>query len=184
MDGHLVIHDKTFQKYITEEEINRRITEIGQAIHEEIVDLEKIPVFLGVLVGAFRFTADLLTVLDAPVVMDFVKMRSYEGTTSTGKIKQMVGIDSDLTNRHVYVVEDIVDTGHTMNQVRKQLMDLGAKRVHIISMFFKPNAFIYDFPIDHVGFEIPNDFIVGYGLDYDGLGRELNAIYQVVESRE
>ena len=151
--------------------------------HEKInKDLEgKNPLFLVVLNGAFMFASDLLKKITIDCEITFVKLSSYVGTKSTHMVRELIGLDKSLTGRHVVVVEDIIDTGITMHNTLPKLEEIGAEEVKIATLLFKPNAFQKDFKIDYVGMEIENDFIVGYGLDYDGLGRNLADIYKIVE---
>lgn len=139
------------------------------------------PVFLGILNGSFMVTADLLKAYDAPCEVSFVKLASYEGTSSTQTVKQLLGLNADLTDRHVIVVEDIVDTGNTIEELQKLLRNTGAASVKFATLFLKPEAYNKDIAIDYVALEIPNKFIVGFGLDYDGLGRNLPEVYQLAD---
>jgi hypoxanthine phosphoribosyltransferase len=179
MKPRVTILDLTFEEYISADRIQEKVHELAVAVNEKLIQA-KSPVFMGVLVGCFRFMSDLITQMQTPVTVDFVKVASYQGTSSTGAVKEILGLSHSIEGRDVFIVEDIVDTGHTMDFMRREMLRQGARKVHIISLFYKPEAFGYDYPLDHVGFEIPNDFIVGYGLDYEEQGRELNSIYQLV----
>ena len=141
----------------------------------------KVPLFLGVLNGAFIFAADLMRELTIPSEISFVKLASYQGTTSTGKINEVLGINEDLSGRTVIIVEDIVESGLTMKRMIESIGTRNPASVHICTLFLKPDKLKEDLDIDYVAFRIPDDFIIGYGLDYDHLGRELREIYTIVE---
>ena len=173
------IKDKIFQTSITEEEIRQRVKVLGQRLSK---DLEgKNPLFLSVLNGAFMFTADLLREMTIPCEVSFVKLASYEGTTSTGKVKEVIGINEDLTGRTVVIVEDIVESGKTMSRMIETLGTRNPASIHICSLFVKPEKLEVDLNIEYSAFEIPNAFIVGYGLDYDQQGRQLKEVYALTE---
>lgn len=173
------IKDKTFQTSITEEEIRQRVKVLGQRLSK---DLEgKNPLFLSVLNGAFMFTADLLREMTIPCEVSFVKLASYQGTTSTGKVKEVIGINEDLTGRTVVIVEDIVESGKTMSRMIETLGTRNPASIHICSLFVKPEKLEVDLNIEYSAFEIPNAFIVGYGLDYDQQGRQLKEVYALTE---
>ena len=145
-------------------------------------DLEgKNPIFLGVLNGSFIFAADLMREMTVPCEISFVKLASYQGTTSTGKVREVLGINENLSGRTVVIVEDIVESGQTMKQMIESLGTRNPESVRICTLFFKPEKLKEDLDLDYVAFRIPDDFIVGYGLDYDGLGRELKDVYTIVE---
>ena len=137
--------------------------------------------FLVVLNGAFMFAADLMKSITIDCQLSFVKLSSYSGTQTTQVVRELIGLDSSIEGRCVVVVEDIVDTGMTMEHLLKNLKGLGAKEVRIATLTFKPDSFLYDYPIDYIGMRIPNDFIVGYGFDYDGYGRNSADIYKIIE---
>lgn len=173
------IKDKTFRTSITEEEIRQRVKVLGQRLSK---DLEgKNPLFLSVLNGAFMFTADLLREMTIPCEVSFVKLASYQGTTSTGKVKEVIGINEDLTGRTVVIVEDIVESGKTMSRMIETLGTRNPASIHICSLFVKPEKLEVDLNIEYSAFEIPNAFIVGYGLDYDQQGRQLKEVYALTE---
>ena len=145
-------------------------------------DLEgKNPIFLGVLNGSFIFAADLMREMTVPCEISFVKLASYQGTTSTGKVQEVLGINENLSGRTVVIVEDIVESGQTMKQMIESLGTRNPESVRICTLFFKPEKLKEELNLDYVAFSIPDDFIVGYGLDYDGLGRELKDVYTIVE---
>ena len=173
------IKDKTFKTSITEAEIKARIKVLAQQINKDMEG--KTPLFLGVLNGAFIFAADLMREMTIPCEISFVKLASYQGTTSTGKIKEVLGINEDLSGRHVIIVEDIVESGQTMKRMIESLGTRNPASIRICTLFFKPDKLREELDIDYVAFRIPDDFIVGYGLDYDHQGRELKDIYTIVE---
>ena len=172
------IKDKTFQTSITEAEIKSRIKELAQQISQDMDG--KTPLFLGVLNGAFIFAADLMREMTTPCEISFVKLASYQGTTSTGTIHEVLGINEDLSGRTVIIVEDIVESGLTMKRMIESIGTRNPASVHICALFFKPEKLKEELNLDYVAFRIPDDFIVGYGLDYDGLGRELKDVYTLV----
>ena len=174
------IKDKTFRTFISEAEIKQRVKELAAQISH---DLEgKNPLLLGVLNGAFVFAADLMREMTIPCEISFVKLASYQGVTSTGKVKEVLGINESLTERHIVIVEDIVDTGRTMRQMVESLGTRDIASVHICTLFVKPDKLQEPLDIEYAAFEIPNDFIVGYGLDYDQAGRGLKEIYTLYET--
>lgn len=169
------LHDKTFKLLINDADIQLRVTEIAQKINQEYHN--RVPLFLGVLNGSFLFAADLFKSLNIACEISFIKVSSYEGISSTGHVKSLVGLNVDISNRDVIIIEDIVDTGDTMNYLLSELNLNKPTSIKIATMIFKPAALKHDISPDYVGFELPPDFIVGYGLDYDGLGRNLKDIY-------
>ncbi|MCF8364978.1 MAG: hypoxanthine phosphoribosyltransferase [Bacteroidales bacterium] len=173
----VTIHDKTFEIFLSSDTIQATIDELAQRMAKEIKD--KNPLFLVVLNGAFMFAADLLKRFDFNCEVSFVKLSSYIGTQSTSIVREIIGLDEVLRDRTVVIVEDIIDTGITMANTVPKLIKLEAKEVRLATLLFKPNAFQKDYKIDYIGMKIPNDFIVGYGLDYDGLGRNLPDIYKL-----
>ena len=171
--------DKEFGLYISQEKIEANIQAVADQINRDMNGMN--PLFLVVLNGAFMFASELFKRLTIPCEISFVKLTSYSGTKSTNVIRELIGLDHSIEGRHVVIVEDIVDTGHTMKYTIKKLKDLKAADVRIASLFFKPENFQYDYPINYIGMEIGNDFIVGYGLDYDQQGRNLPDIYKIIE---
>jgi hypoxanthine phosphoribosyltransferase len=168
--------DKVFVPYLTEEKIAAAVKVVAQKINVDYTG--KCPLFLVILNGSFLFAADLLRAIDsAGCEVSFVKFSSYAGTESTGKVKELIGLNEHLDGRDVIIVEDIVDTGNTIVQMMDDLAKRNPASVRIAALLFKPEAYKKDVRIDYVGMEIPNAFIVGYGLDYDGLGRNLKDIY-------
>ena len=175
------IKDKQFRISIPEAEIKRRIKEMAGQISK---DLEgKNPLFLGVLNGSFIFAADLMREMTIPCEISFVKLASYQGTTSTGKVTEVIGINENLSGRTVVIVEDIVESGTTMKRMIEQLGTRNPESVRICTLFFKPDKLKEDLNLDYVAFRIPDDFIVGYGLDYDQAGRELRDVYSIIEDK-
>ena len=173
------IKDKTFQTSIAEAEIKSRVKALAQQISHDMEG--KTPLFLGVLNGAFIFAADLMREMTIPCEISFVKLASYQGTTSTGTIQEVIGINENLTGRTVIIVEDIVESGATMKRMIEQLGTRNPASVHICTLFFKPEKLKEELDLDYVVFRIPDDCIVGYGLDYDQGGRGLKDIYTIVE---
>ena len=173
------IKDKTFEVSLPEAQIKARIKELAQQMSR---DLEgKNPLFLGVLNGAFIFAADLMREMTIPCEISFVKLASYQGTTSTGTIKEVIGINEDLSGRTGDIVEDIVESGRTIKRMMEQLGTRNPASVQVCTLFFKPDRLKEDLKLDYVAFSIPNDFILGYGLDYDQQGRGLKDIYTLSE---
>lgn len=170
----LTIKDKTFVPFITAEAIQSRIDELAADINRDYLD--RTPLIVGVLNGAVLFTADLLKNLTIPCQLSFIRVASYSATESTGHLKQILGLSESVAGRHVIVVEDIVDTGLTISDVCQQLLELRPASLAVATLLFKPAALLKDITLDYVGFEIENRFVVGYGLDYDGLGRNTKEI--------
>ncbi len=162
---------------IEEAALLNRVQELGDAISRDYAGRR--PLLLGVLNGAFIFAADLVRACSIDCEMSFIKLSSYKGTQSTGEITQMIGLETPVENRHVILVEDIIDSGHTMAHFLPALRLLQPASIAVAALLFKPDALVHPVHIDYLGFEIPNHFVVGYGLDYNGLGRNLRAIYQL-----
>ncbi|MCI5777791.1 MAG: hypoxanthine phosphoribosyltransferase [Bacteroidales bacterium] len=175
----VTILDKTFETSYPESQIKDAVSKVAQAINNDLKGSD--PLFLCVLNGAFMFAADLMKLVNIPSKISFVKFASYEGTQSTGVVKQLIGLNEDLTGRTVVIIEDIVDTGITIEGLVKQCKDKGAADVRVATMLFKPQNCKINFKPDYVAIEIPNDFIVGYGLDYDGYGRNIPEILTLVK---
>jgi len=174
------LYDKEFQLYIPYEKIRSVIEKIATDMNRDLDGKE--PLFVCVLNGAFMFAADLFKRIEIPnVEITFVKMASYHGVHSTGTIRQLIGLSEAIEGRTVVVIEDIVDSGNTIEEIMAQLAILKPREVKIATLLLKPAAVVKDVKLDYVGLEIPNDFIVGYGLDYDGLGRNLIDIYSIVQ---
>lgn len=171
------LHDKHFVPFISTAEIDKAVARMAAQISEDMND--EVPVFVGVLNGAFMVVSDLMKHYSKTCEISFVKLSSYEGTSTTRDIKQLIGLNQDLSGRTVIIVEDIVDTGNTVVELKKMFESKNVKDLKIATLFFKPEAYTKDITLDYIGFKIPDKFIVGYGLDYDGLGRNLPEIYQL-----
>ena len=170
------VHDKSFRPFITHDKIQESIRNLATKINSEYRGKE-MPLFISVLNGSFMFASDLMKNIDFPCEITFVKVSSYSGTSSTGCVKQVLGLGIPVKNRNVIIVEDIVDTGNTIVDLHKMLTDEGASDVKVCTLLFKPEAYTKSLPINFVAIEIPNDFVVGYGLDYNELGRQYKDIY-------
>lgn len=177
MNRKVKLHDKEFVLYIGKTEIDKINKRLASLINRDYQG--KRPIVLSILNGSFIFAADLVRYFDFPIKMEFVRYSSYEGTESTGVIKQILGLKSDIYRQDLLIIEDIVDTGNTLSEALVELKSHGPNSVKVVSLLLKPDALKHDIPIDYVGKEIPNDFVVGYGLDYDELGRDLPAIYRL-----
>jgi hypoxanthine phosphoribosyltransferase len=171
--------DKQFELFLSNDEIQERLKALASDINARYAD--KTPVFLSVLNGVFRVVGDLFRYVEVDCAVSFVKLQSYSGTESTGNVNTLLGLDMDLEGRHVVLVEDIVDTGKTLHEFLPQLKALHPASIAVFTLLTKPEALQYEVPLDYVGFEVPNHFLVGYGLDYDGWGRQHNDIYQLAE---
>ena len=172
------IKDKKFSLSIPETQIQQAVREVGEAINRDMAD--KDPLFICVLNGAFMFAGDLMKTVKIPCEITFIKLSSYEGLYTTGTVKEIIGLNESVVGRNVVVVEDIVDTGITMERILGSLRAKGANEIRVATFLQKPDALQRDIQVDYVAMKIPNDFIVGYGLDYDGYGRNLKDIYTVV----
>jgi hypoxanthine phosphoribosyltransferase len=175
----LRVHDKNFKSYISEEEIRQKVEELANILNRDYQD--KKPIFIAVLNGAFIFAADLFKSLTIDAEISFIKLASYKGMKSSGQVLTAIGLDIELFNRHVVILEDIVDTGKTLHEFLPQLWHQQPASLKIVALLHKPEARIFPLNVDYVGFEIPDKFVVGYGLDYNGLGRNTAAIYQLFE---
>ena len=173
------ILDKEFEISINADEIQKAIDKIAGKINTDLKDKDVI--FLGILNGSFMFASDLFKRINIDCQITFVKVASYQGTMSTGNVKRLIGINEDIKDKTVVIIEDIVDTGHTLDNIIRQLIGYEPKEIKIATFLFKPDAYTKDIPLDYVGFDIPNDFIVGYGLDYDGYGRNLENLYTLIK---
>ncbi len=173
------ILDKRFKPSISASEINKHVKEVADRINHDLKD--KNPLFLAVLNGSFIFAADLMREITIPSEISFVKLASYQGTTSTGKITEVIGINENLSGRCVVIVEDIVDTGLTMKRMLETLGTRSPSEIHICTLLVKPEKLQVDLNIEYAAMSIPNDFIVGYGLDYNQQGRNLPDIYSVID---
>lgn len=171
--------DKVFVPFISAERIDTRLREIAKQIEADMNG--EVPVFIGVLNGSFMVVSDLVKYYEAPCEMSFIKMASYIGTQSTNQVNQLLGLDIDVTDRRIVILEDIVDTGNTLVALKKLFDQHRPKEIRIFTLCLKPEAYKKDIPLDYVAFEIENKFIVGYGMDYDKHGRNLPEIYQIKE---
>ena len=173
------IHDREFVKSIPREEIDKEVKRVAAQINSDYAG--KRPLFLGVLNGSFMFVADLLKNIELECEISFVKLSSYQGTETTGQVREVIGLSESLEGRDVIILEDIVDTGHTMHKMMQSLKNSNPASVEIASLFVKPERLQVPVDVKYALFTIPDRFIVGYGLDYDGLGRNLPDVYDVVE---
>ena len=173
------IKDKTVRTFIPEDQIAQSVKAVAERINRDLAG--KNPLFIAVLNGSFIFAADLMRNITIPCEISFVKLASYQGTTSTGVIKEVIGLNEDLAGRTVVILEDIVDTGFTIKRMIETLGTRGPESVHVCTLLLKPGKLQVPLNVEYVAMEIPNDFIVGYGLDYDQQGRNLRDIYTLVE---
>ena len=173
------VHDKEFEPYLTAEEINARIRIMAAQINKDYAG--KKPLFIAILNGAFMFASDLFKEITIDAEICFIKLASYKGTKSSGHVITAIGLDMDIIGREVIIVEDIVDTGKTLNEFLPQLQHQQPASMSIAALLHKPEATVYPLKIDYLGFTIPNKFVVGYGLDYDGLGRNIGELYRLCE---
>ncbi len=173
------VDDRNFRHYITHDRIQQSLADIAGQINIEYLD--KNPLFLVVLNGAFMFASDLLKQIHIQCEVSFIRVSSYHGMESSQTISEVLGLEDNVINRDIIIVEDIIDTGITMEHLLNTVTENGVKSVKIATLLFKEGKFQKDYPIDFIGFSIPNDFVVGYGLDYNGYGRNLKDIYSVVE---
>ena len=171
--------DKVFETSITEAEIQERVKAVADRINKDMAD--KNPILLAVLNGSFMFAADLMRMLTIPCEISFVKLASYQGTTSTGTIKEVIGINEDLSGRTVIIIEDIVESGLTIKRMIETIGTRAPKSIHICTLLIKPERLTVPLDVEYAAIEIPNDFIVGYGLDYNQQSRNLRDIYTLVE---
>lgn len=179
MKNTVEVGDRTFEILIENEKINERNREIAAQLNDEYKD--RCPVFIGVLNGSFLFMADLLKEVTIPCEASFIRVSSYKGTASSGDVKEVFGLTENLQGRDLILVEDIVDTGFTLKHILEKVKALQPASVTVCSLLFKPAAILTTIhELKYVGFEIPNEFVVGYGLDYDGLGRNLKDIYRTI----
>ncbi|MDH6310745.1 hypoxanthine phosphoribosyltransferase [Dysgonomonas sp. PFB1-18] len=171
------IRDKEFELFLTQDRIEKAIDEVAARLNKDLAD--KDPLFICILNGSFMYASELMKRITIPCEVSFVKVSSYKGVSSTGKIKEIYGLEEDIKGRTIVIVEDIVDTGHTMTLMLEQLVCDEPKQILVTTLLLKPDALKQPVQLDYVALEIPNDFIVGYGLDYDGYGRNLSDIYKL-----
>lgn len=174
------LHDLEFEPFISEAEITAAIEKVSREINRDYQD--KKPLFLGVLNGAFMFASEVVKRFEGECEISFVKFGSYEGTESSGEVKTLLGLNQELKNRQVILLEDIVDTGNTLAEIHEMLKKSEVADYKVATLFYKPEAYKKDIPVKYVGMEIPNKFIVGFGLDYNGLGRNLTQVYKRKEN--
>ena len=179
MNNKITLNDKSFRVLITAEDIDKAVSRVAEQLNERYNG--RSPIFLGVLSGSFHFLSDLVRKVDFESQVTFVKLSSYNGTESTGNVTQQLGIDVDVEGRDIIIVEDIVETGHSMSYLLDYLRAKRPASVAICTLFFKPDKFLYNYKIDYTALSIGNEFIVGYGLDYNQLGRNLKDIYVIDE---
>ncbi len=177
MKQRVTLNDRTFEVMIPAEEIDAVVSKVAERINADYASCKKPPIFVSVLSGSFMYLSDLVRKTTFCNEIAFVKISSYEGTRSTGEIKQQMGIDFDISGRDIIIVEDIVETGHSIRHMVDYIKSLNPSSVEVCTLFFKPEKYLYDMPIKYCAMEIGNEFIVGYGLDYDQLGRNLKDIY-------
>tara|TARA_B100000614_G_scaffold157618_1_gene139523 strand:- start:945 stop:1484 length:540 start_codon:yes stop_codon:yes gene_type:complete len=171
--------DKTFSLYLAEDKIMARIAALAKELQQDYLGRDVI--FLSVLNGAFMFTSDLMKSLDMNLEISFIKLASYQGTKTSGVVRELIGLNKDIKDKHVIIVEDIVDTGTTVDKLMELMESHGAKSIEVCTLLFKESAFAGQKIPKYVGFEIPNKFVVGYGLDYDEAGRNIKELYQLKE---
>lgn len=175
MEQIIKLHDKQFKPFIDSSRIQEAILALANKINQDYKD--KQPLFIGVLNGSFLFVADLVREFNGNCDVSFMKMASYEGTSTTGVVNELIGLNEDISGRHVIILEDIVDTGNTLENLFQELEKQNPESLEIATLLFKPKAYQKDIPVKYVAMEVGNEFLVGYGLDYDGLGRNLKDIF-------
>ncbi|WP_375437079.1 hypoxanthine phosphoribosyltransferase [uncultured Hymenobacter sp.] len=175
---YISLHNKQFKPYLSAAHLATAIEELATRLNQDYT--AKTPLFVAVLNGSFMFAADLLKALHIPCEISFIRVTSYQGTSSTGKVQEVLGLTEEIKDRHVVILEDIVDTGHTMRMLLDTMRAKQPASLEVASLFIKPECLQYELPIRYVGLSIPNDFIVGYGLDFDGLGRNYPDVYKAV----
>ena len=173
----VTLKDKTFKKFISYEQISSAIDKVAEKMNADFVGCTDVPVLLCVLNGSIMFMGELMRRLNFDVQIVSIKLTSYEGTSTTGRVKQAMGLTADIKDRRVIIVEDIVDSGNTIVTLKEIMKERGASDSYVCSLLFKPDAYKQDVKLDYVALEIPNDFIIGFGLDYDELGRNYKDIY-------
>lgn len=179
MEESVVIHGKTFKPYMTNEQVVSVIDDIAVKLNKDLQG--KNPLFMVVLNGAFVFASELIMRFNGPCEITFIRFSSYEGTSSSNVVREVLGLDTDVKGRTIVIIEDIIDTGLTMLVARDKLKAAGAEEVLIATLLYKPKAFKHNYYINYIGIEIPNDFIIGFGLDFNGQGRNLRDIYKIAE---
>lgn len=177
MSNTVKLHDKEFEVFIGEDELKNINKDLGDLINKDYEG--KMPIILSILNGSFIFAADLVRTFSFPLTIEFVRYSSYEGTESTGKITKILGLKTDIKGKDILIIEDIIDTGATLHQALKDLWSQEPRSIKVVSLLLKPDSLQHVVPVDYIGKSIPNDFVVGYGLDYDELGRDLPSIYKL-----
>jgi adenylate kinase len=172
------IHDQQFAPYYSKEKIADAVSLLAKKLKADLKN--EIPLFLPILNGSFIFAADFLRAFDGPCDVSFIKLASYQNTKSSGTVQELIGLNDDIDGRTVVIIEDIIDTGTTLQKIYDLLKEKPIKQLKVATLFFKPDVFKKELHLDYVGFPIPDEFIVGYGLDYNGLGRNLPRIYKLV----
>lgn len=179
MQQQIQVLDKTFVPYLSQQEIEKAVKKIAEEISNHYAG-EK-PLFIAILNGSFMFAAELFKYISIPAEICFIKLASYKGTTSSGHVITSIGLDTEITGKHVIILEDILDTGKTLSNFLPQLQNMHPASLKIAALLHKPEATVYDVPLDYNGFKIPDKFVVGFGLDYNGFGRNIPSIYQLKE---
>ena len=174
---HIQLHDLLFVTLYTEKQVQQRVQELGAALTKQYKN--KKPLFVSILSGAFVFAADLMRAFDGNCTVGFVKLASYSGTQSTGQVQTVMGLENDLKGRHIIVVEDIVDSGRTLHYFLEHLREQKPASICTVALLRKPDAIKFPIEVEYAGFDIDDRFVVGYGLDYEGLGRNLPGVYQL-----
>ena len=172
------IHDLYFKEYVSKKEIASIVTELAVQVKNDLPENE-VPLFIGILNGCFIFASDFMRAFKGDCEVSFVKLASYEGTSSTDKVKKLIGVNENLEGRTVIILEDVIDTGNTLQEIYEIFKSKNLKELKIATLFFKPDVYRKELPIDYIGKSIPDSFIVGYGLDYNGYGRNMPAVYQL-----
>ena len=176
----VLVHDKIFIPYLSQTEIESAVKKVAEKINADYTG--KTPLFIAILNGSFMFAAELFNIISIPPKYSFIKLASYKGTTSSGHVITSIGLDTDITGKHVIILEDIIDTGKTYEPVLPQIYNQQPASLKIAALLHKPEATAHEVPLDYNCFKIPNKFVVGFGLDYNGLGRNIPALYQLKES--
>jgi hypoxanthine phosphoribosyltransferase len=176
----ITLHDKIFSKYISSREITDAVKNVAGRISNDMNN-ENLPVFLSVLNGSFMFTSDLMKYIRFNCLLSFIKLSSYDGLSSKGTVRELIGLNFDLTGKTVIILEDIIDTGTTLEYLTGIISKHNPKQLKIATMLFKPETYTKNIKLDYTGIHVPNEFIVGYGLDYNGLGRNYPEIYKLVK---
>ncbi len=171
--------DKEFEITLSSETIQKRIGELAVELSRDYEGRR--PVFLGILNGSFMFASDLFKLISIDAQITFLKLASYQGTVTTGSVKQLIGLNQDIIGQDIVIIEDIVDTGITLENIMRQLSGYQPKSIKIATLLYKPDSYQKDINVDYIGFSIPNEFIVGYGLDYNGFGRNYEDIYTLIK---